>query len=270
MSEERGSSLRRAVSLLIALGSDEALAEGGFGVSQLAELVEQDKSQVSRTLQVLAEEGFVDRDPLTLAYRLGWRVFTLASAAGDRHLLDAATPVLRALVAELGERSHLSVLQGSRVMTVLTDSPARAVQTAGWVGRPVPVWCTSSGRALLVDHDRETLAELLTDEVLVAGPRAPATVDELNARIAAARDAGYALVDEEFEAGLVAAAAPVRDFRNRVVAAINVSGPKFRLGDRLELAGEAVRAAADEVSRRLGWTLRRPEMDTTPSIPTAR
>jgi DNA-binding IclR family transcriptional regulator len=36
-----------------------------------------------------------------------------------------------------------------------------------------------------------------------------------------------------------------------VVAAINVSAPKFRLGRRLEAAGRDVRAAAAELSARL-------------------
>ena len=62
-----------------------------------------------------------------------------------------------------------------------------------------------------------------------------------------------ALVDEEFEPGLVAVAAPVRDFRGRVVAALNVSGPKFRLADRLEEAGHAVADAAGRMSELLGW-----------------
>jgi DNA-binding IclR family transcriptional regulator len=48
---------------------------------------------------------------------------------------------------------------------------------------------------------------------------------------------------------LVAAAAPIRDFSGRIIAAVNVSGPKFRLRPRLPAAGEAVRAAADELSR---------------------
>ncbi len=47
------------------------------------------------------------------------------------------------------------------------------------------------------------------------------------------------------------AAAPVRDFRGQIVAALNVSGPTFRLGERLEAAGPSVRRAADELSG--GW-----------------
>ena len=67
-----------------------------------------------------------------------------------------------------------------------------------------------------------------------------------------ARARGYAVVDEELELGLVGAAAPVRGFDGRVVAAVNVSAPKFRLGRRLDAAGRAVREAAADVSARLG------------------
>ena len=45
------------------------------------------------------------------------------------------------------------------------------------------------------------------------------------------------MADEESEPGLVAVAAPIRDFSGGVVAAINISGPKFRLGSRLHPAG---------------------------------
>jgi DNA-binding IclR family transcriptional regulator len=70
--------------------------------------------------------------------------------------------------------------------------------------------------------------------------------------IARARADGYAIVREEFEPGLVAAAAPVRDGAGRVVAAVNVSAPAFRFGDRLEEAAAAVVAAAAELSGALG------------------
>ena len=64
----------------------------------------------------------------------------------------------------------------------------------------------------------------------------------------------------EFEPGLVGAAAPVRDFRGRIVAAINVSGPKFRLGDRLEPAGEEVRQGRPGVVA-AGWRIEKEKED---------
>jgi DNA-binding IclR family transcriptional regulator len=242
-------SLQRSLLVLEALGSDEAVCSG-LGVLRLAELVRQDKSQVSRTLKALAEQGLVDRDPATRAYRLGWGVFALAARAGDTRLLTAGEPVVQELARTVGERTHLSVLRGHEVLTVLSSASSRALETAGWVGRIVPAYCTSSGYALLVDADVE--AVLRGVELVQLGPRTPRSLRAVAARVASARERGFAVADEEFEPGLLAVAAPVRDFRGRVVAALNASGPTSRLDHRVEEVGEAVRAAAGELSVRLG------------------
>ena len=241
--------LGRALDVLLALGDESATANGGLGVVRVATLLGREKSQVSRTLKTLAELGFVDRDPDTLEYRLGARIYALAVQAGRSRLLALAPPALRELVTELGETAHLSVLQGRDVLTLLSESSPRVVHAGDWSGRTVPAHCTSSGRALLWDEDIEELAATFGTS------RSRAEIGELHRNILAARATGYAAVREEFETGLVGAAAPVRDFRGRVVAALNVSGPSFRLGDRLDEAGAHVRRSAEELSARLGRPL---------------
>lgn len=249
MTVERSSSLRRALSLLEVLGSDEIVAAGGVRVNELAELVGRDKSQVSRTLTTLARAGYVDRDARTRSYRLGWQVFALAARAGDQRLMAAAGPVLVRLVREIGETSHLSVLRGTAVLTVLTESGSRSVQAVTGVGGLHPASCTSSGRALLLDHGPAELTALFGSSGLQPPTRkAPQDVAELSERIAAARALGYVRVEEESEPGLVAAAAPVRGASGRIVAALNISAPRFRFGRRLRAAGVAVAAAAAEIS----------------------
>jgi IclR family transcriptional regulator, KDG regulon repressor len=235
---ETATSLKRGLAVLFALGES-----GELGVTRIAEVVGREKSQVSRTLQVLSEGGLVDRDPDTRAYRLGWRLFALAARAADPRLAEAAPGKLRALVGALGEGAHLSVLRGTDVLTVLSESPPHAVQAVNWAGRTVPAACTSAGYALLVDHSPDELRALVPEAAFGA----------LEDRLAAARLSGYALADEDFEPGLVAVAAPVRDFRGRVVAAVNVSAPKFRFADRLDEAGAHVREAAHDLSREVGW-----------------
>jgi DNA-binding IclR family transcriptional regulator len=254
MEAEPATSLRRGLDILLALGGVEALANGGLGVVRLAELTGSDKSRVSRTLKTLDEYRLVERDPDTLAYRLGWTLFTLARGVADARLLEAGGEQLKRLVSELEEASYLSILAGPRVLTVLSEASVRTVQATGWVGRTFPAHMSSAGRALLLDHDRQRLGRLFEGVALEAGgPNAPRTLDQLFERIVAARSAGFALADEESEAGLVAIGAPVRDFSGRIVAAVNVSAPKFRFAERLEEAGPRVKEAADEVSRRLGW-----------------
>lgn len=254
---EKATSLRRAVELLLALGSDDALAEGGLGVKQLTERLGEEKSRVSRTLRTLHEYGLVDRDPETLAFRIGWRVYALAERAGEARLPAAARATVAALVGRYLEAAHLSVLRGTQVLTLVSQPAPWSVTTASWVGRHIPAHCTSSGRALLLDHDLAALRRLFGDGPLApAGPRAPRTVAELHERIVAARSAGYAVVADESEPGLVAVAAPVRDHRGRIAAALNLSAPAFRFEDRLVDAGEELVRAAGELERAVGWASR--------------
>jgi IclR family KDG regulon transcriptional repressor len=253
--EVKETNLRRELAILTVLGGEEAVEDGGLGVVRIADLIGREKSQVSRTLKVLAESGFVDRDAATLHYRLGWRFFALAARAGEQRLLNVAPALLQRLVENVGETAHLSVLQGVEVLTVLSESPPHSVKADGWAGRTVPIYCTSSGRALLFDHDHDALSSLLSGvEFRELRPGTIRNIEELEGSIALAREQGYALVDEEFEFGLVGAAAPVRDFKGQLVAALNVSAPKFRLGGRLESAGREVKRAADELAALLGWS----------------
>jgi len=250
------SSLGRGLDILLALDSEEAAANGGLGVVKIAKQVGREKSQVSRALKTLGDKGLVERDPLTLDYRLGWRLFALAAQAGERRLLTAAPEALRALVASLGETVHLSVLEGDEVLTVLSQAPDRAVAATDRSGSRTPASRTSSGRALVLDHERAEL-ELLFEQADFTpdAPGAARDVEQLYERILAARAAGYALADEEFEAGLVGVAAPIRDFRGRIVAALNVSAPKFRFEESLGRAGREIKEAADELSTRLGFSV---------------
>ncbi|MFJ9542740.1 IclR family transcriptional regulator [Streptomyces sp. NPDC101225] len=246
---QRGHGLRRDIDLLEALASDEAQNAGGLGVVRIAQLVGREKTQISRALKALAVEGIVERDPDTLEYRLGWRLFSLVARTSENRLVRMAEPVMHALSADLEETSHLCVLRDREVLTLLSVS-GHSFRVHGWEGRGVPAWQTSAGRVLLADAT--------PDELYVRfGTASEMPVPELWARIQEVRRVGHAQVSEEFEPGLVGVSAPIRDFRGRVVAAINISAPKARLGERLADAGRATFAAASRVSWLLGWEPRR-------------
>jgi DNA-binding IclR family transcriptional regulator len=225
--------LARGLDVLAALAAPEA-GRDGLGVMGLVSVVGGDKSQLSRTLATLAASGFVERDPESNAYRLGWRIFALAAQATESRLLVAGPAVLRGLVAELGESAHLSVRQGVQVLTLLTEASPSTLHAPGRVGALTPLATTSAGRVLASELDDDELAAL-------------GLADARDA-IAHARSDGYAIVREEFEAGVVAAAAPIRDAAGRIVAALNVSAPGFRFEHRLEEAARCLVAAADELS----------------------
>ncbi len=238
------------------LATLEALSIGrdGLSVVELARALGRDKSIVSRQLPPLVELGLVERDE-NGRHRLGWRLFTLAAQAGDQRLLRLAPQVMRSLSDSTKERIHLSVLQGRDVLTILSESSRREIEAVGWVGRTSPVHSTSSGRALLFDHSDDEIRELLAGVPFPApGSKAPAGVEELLRRLRQARQHGGALVNREFDEDLAAAAAPVRDFSGRIVAALNVSAPAYRLQGRLTSIGQQVAAGAARLSRAVSST----------------
>jgi IclR family transcriptional regulator, KDG regulon repressor len=255
MEREPAVAVRRAVALLLTLGGDEALEDGGLGVKRLSELTGNEISRVSRTLEVLSQSGLVERDPASLAYRLGSRFFALAARAGQPRLRNAAARFVRLLTDEFEERAYLSVLDGREVLTIISESPAHTLQATGGVGRSHPyLYCTSAGRALLFGHGEEELTALLGNlEFRPPGPNGPTSFADFTARLARDRKKGWVYADEEFEPGLVGIAAPVLDFDGRVIAALNLSGPKFRAGKALAAAGPRLTEVATQLSSRLGF-----------------
>lgn len=249
--DARVDNVSRAAAALLALGSRESTERQGLGVVRLAELTGGDKGQVSRLLTTLTERGLVERDPQTRLYRLGWQLFALAARAGDQRLLVLAAPLLAALVERVGERASLSVLQGAEVLTVSSVAPPRAVQAIGWVGRTVPAYCTSSGRALLLDHTKADVEALFAGHRFESwGSGGPTDAASLHRRVASSRSLGYTVVAGEFEPDLVATAAPVRDAHARICAAVNVSAPGFRYSapDSLAGLGQQIKDTADELT----------------------
>jgi DNA-binding IclR family transcriptional regulator len=224
-----------------------------LGVTRVAELLGREKSQVSRALTGLAKEGLVERDADTMGYRMGWRVYALAARTLESRLATLATPHLRAVVASVQETTVLCVLRGNDVLTVASEAPAHSFRGIGWEGMTVPAAATSAGRVLVSEWDEAAIRAFFPAETLATAGARPRvrTPQQLLDELARIRRRGYATVDEEFELGVVGCSAPVRDFNQRIVAAINITAPKGRLGGRLDVAGRFVAKAAQSLTERL-------------------
>ncbi|WP_343924886.1 IclR family transcriptional regulator [Rhodoglobus aureus] len=263
--------LRRDLELLEALGTQEAISSQGLGVVRLAEISNRDKGQVSRTLSTLADAGLVARDPVSLAYRLGHQLYALAARTAEAQLVHVAMPFLRRVVSATHETTHLCVLRGDSVLTLTSELSEHAFRGLGWEGVSTSIWRTSAGRVLVSTWSDEELSQMLEangGDAIVSSPApqigtatrgdsVPASnlkvtdAESLIREIELIRSRGYATVDEEFEIGVVGVSAPVYDFRGNLVAALNVSAPKARLGGHLDEAGTFVARVAREFSAAL-------------------
>ncbi|MBM4575725.1 helix-turn-helix domain-containing protein [Rhodococcus hoagii] len=179
------------------LQTRRARESGGLGVTQLAEILDMDKSQVSRSLKVLTEYGMVDRDPKTRAFRLGWRIFNMAQVSGDQRLLECAGGVLDGLLNRLDESVYLSVRSGYDALTVAERTANHSIQAmpAHW-----SLYSTSVGRVLLTDKTSAEIREMYSGQKLrSARVDGVGSVDDLVEAVTRAREDGHSIVVDEFE-----------------------------------------------------------------------
>ncbi|MGN6250757.1 MAG: IclR family transcriptional regulator [Marmoricola sp.] len=268
------SGLARDVELLELFAGPEAQRDGGLRVLQVATMLGRDKATVSRALATLADAGLLRRDAERLTYELGPKLYALAAQTQEATLVRRAQPLLRQMAASTRETTHLCVLRGGNVLTLVSEMSSQVVGTTSWAGTTTAAWRTPSGRVLVSDWDRSSVASWYTthghDAALVNPPRpqGPGTfslvtdpqpdrlvvrdLETLYAEIARIRQRGYATSDAELEDGVVAASAPVRDAAGTIVAAVNISAPKSRLGGRLDEMGRYVAKCAKVLSEHLG------------------
>jgi IclR family transcriptional regulator, KDG regulon repressor len=208
-----------------------------------------------RLLSTLEEAGFVVR--VDGEYRLGLKCFVLGNvAAADIDLRNEAYPTLSALRDETGETVQIAILDQWQVVYI-ERVPSR--QAVGYMtsraGTLLPAYCTGLGKALLAYlPEADVGAWAATQTFAPLTPTTITTLPRLLDELRAIRDRGYALDEQEREMGVRCIAAPVRDHRAQVVAAISVAGPAERMPRTLVGSAMArqVVAAAREISIRLG------------------
>lgn len=242
--------IERAVAILNAFSADEP----ELRVSELADRLGLHKSTVHRFLVNLENAGLVERTPRT-GYRLGLHLFELGNLVLRRmDLWDEALPFLETLVTDTGETGHLAVLDGGEAIYVERVEARRALRVPSAVGRGYPAHATNLGKVLLAHIDPAEVDALIEERGLPAFTSNTITdASQLRAELAAIRDRGYAVDNEEYDEGLRCIGAPVWDHNGRVVAAVGIGGPVTRITPvRIEELAEMVIAAARGLSRRLG------------------
>ena len=223
MRDEPGGSLQSVNRALTAL---ELVADAGeIGVSELGRQLGVHKATASRLAAVLAERGLLERDPVTERYRIGFGLVRLAGAAmSGLDLVRLARPILETLAERAREATNLGVRSGDDIVYVDQISGTRSIVTVSWVGKRTPMHCTSNGKVLLAWAEETDRDRVLEGPLETFTPHTVVDPDALRAELVSVRTRGYAQAVEEFEDGLNAVAAPVRQADGRVIAALGVSG----------------------------------------------
>lgn len=233
-------SLHKALLLL------ELLGRGGpMGVTELAQAAGLAPPTVHRLLAVLAQSGYARQDPASRRYHLGLKLLELGAAAQEGSGLKAlAAPHMRRLAEASRETVNLVVFD--RLEAVYVDQVSGAssmLRMFTKVGARAPLFCSGVGKAYLASLEER--AALALFEAMDKARHTPNTIVERGpflAEMAAIRARGYAVDDEEMEAGV------------RCVAAL-LPGPDGGTGGALSISGPGARITRKSVPRLAGLLL---------------
>lgn len=219
-----------------------------LGVSQLAAELQMEQSRVSRLTRELCELGLLERLERG-PFRVGPRFLSLGASVNTGWVREAATQ-LEQLVAVVGLRARISVLDGYRVILLRASSTEAVAGSFVKPGMVTPVWCTGAGRALLWDYKERELQALLKDVnfIGVGGPEAAHSIAEVWGLMVRDRNAGYVAAVEEFEHGIAELAVPIREAGGGIVASFSVLGPR----GVVEGTAKTIASALADAAGRLG------------------
>ncbi|WP_236789974.1 IclR family transcriptional regulator [Amycolatopsis sp. GM8] len=246
-------SAARTVEVLEVLGS---LDGQPIGLRQLAERMDVPRSSLYALLQTLVNRGWVRTDPTNSLYAIGVRALLVGTSYidGDPRLA-AAKPHLDALGEQVGETVHFARLDGADIVYLATRESRHYLRPFSRVGRRLPAYATSLGKAILAERTDSDVEKLLPPEMPALTEH---TLDRpgLLADLAGVRERGYAIDNEEGTIGLRCFGMALR-YETPVIDAISCSVPIARLDTDTEAtileALSTARTAIERAIRSATW-----------------
>lgn len=238
-----GSSAERSLRLL-ALVASEGRA---LTLADLAAQLALPKGTTHRICAQLTANGFLARDVDERSFVVGPALRQLAFDALNHGVVRGLRhDILSDLMRQVGETCNFTTLDGAQVLYLDRVEAHWPLRLTLEVGSHVPLHCTASGKLLLAQlppKDRDALIRGITLTPMT--PNSITSASTLRAECAAIATQGYSCDNEEFIAGLIAVAVPVRNAAGEVRAAVAVHAPTARmsLGDALSRLDALKRAA---------------------------
>jgi DNA-binding IclR family transcriptional regulator len=226
-----------------------------MGLSEIAQAVDLHKSTTHRIVMTLMQYGFLERSGDGQKYRLGIRLANLGFQVIQRmDLRREAIPVMTKLRDQWDEACDLSIFDDGRVFYIEVMHSNHALRIAAEVGQHLPAHCTASGKLFLANMKPQELESFLDHPLKAYTKNTLTSVDELRRQLQQIQEQGYSIDNEEYEMGIRAISAPIRDQTGVMVAAVSVPSPTSRMtASRVSEIYPALIDAALSISHRLGW-----------------
>ena len=217
----------KAVAILEAM----ATVRRPLGVTEVGVLLGLPKPTAHRIVRMLESEGLLQREPGSRRFVPGARLVRLGLGVVAASMLSAPRhAILEALSQKIGETCNFGVMADNHVVYLDRVESAWPFGLRFEPGSHVPLHCTSMGKLFLSLMPAKKCALLLRSIPLYRYTENTITdAARLEAELENIRSAEVSTDNQEFLAGVVCVAVPVRDNNKQPVAALAVSAPLARM-----------------------------------------
>ncbi|NPV56319.1 MAG: IclR family transcriptional regulator [Anaerolineae bacterium] len=226
-----------------------------LGVRETARQTGLPSSTVGRIMVAMKELRLLNQNPLTKSYSMGIRLLEwggVFSASLDVRL--KALPVLQELQRASQESISLYIYDGADRVCVERLESHQTVRIVTRVGRRLPLYAGSAGKAILAFLPEDRQHEIMDMRPLE--PLTPNTITDaaqLRADLERVRRLGYAVSHGEWILEASGVAAPIFGFNDEVIGAVTISGPSQRFTpDKVAEYAPMVLAGAQQISIQMG------------------
>lgn len=218
-------SVVKAIDLLEALAQDGARPT----VPILAKKLEINRNKVFRLLATLEDKGLVEQNSETGTYHLGMQAFEMAQhILKSDNLIRLAHPILAELAHKLDEAVYITVMNNDEVLFLDMVDSFQQIKAVDLTGRRFPFFTNAAGKVIKSVCSIDLFGRGAKRSSIPNAEALEVELDEI-------RRKGVAVDFNGLGEGICAVAVVVRDYAGKVVGALTLLAPSFRmLQDRLE------------------------------------
>lgn len=238
----------------------ETLADGGepMRLIEIAGRVHMPSSTVLRMLNSLIEHGYAYQEEKSPRYGLTLRFAQIGNRVLERFdIRNIVHPYLGKLVQKSGETACLAVEQDMHVVYLdVVENPNGVMKIRQAIGKSAPMHATGCGKLMLAQYSHEKLEKYVEQNGLPSFTSYTITsLPALEKALDSVRTQGFALDDQECEIGVRCVAMPLLGYQQKLLAAICLTGPIYRMSYQyIEEVREMLQEATTEINKQLQYT----------------
>lgn len=251
MSEQGVQVIERALSIIELLAHEKE----GLGITEISNKLKLNKSTVHRIAATLTKHGYLQKTPLS-SYKIGMRFIQISSGyLSNLELTTEAKPFLTELAHKVRLPVHLGILDSLEIIYIDKVDVINSIRLYSQIGRRTSIHSSSLGKIILSELSDAELKNLLSNYEFKASTENTITdIDKFIEEIKNARKKGYAIDNCENDENIRCIAAPVYDYRKKIIAALSITGSTEALPkENDDIISSLAVETAYKISKKLGY-----------------